>query len=952
MKCLEKDRTRRYETANNLANDVERHLCNEPVVACPPTATYRVGKLLRKHRAVVAASAAFLCLLVAATFVSVWLAARATRERAAAVQAANAAAQAREESDRLRTLAETKAESEAKARELAQQAQAAEAAQRQQAADAWTAEKAQRQKADYEAYLAKVSLAAGKVENREIEAAVELLESCPKDLRHWEWGRLRHLCQMERRTFAGGSRLSAALIFPDAKRVLTANLGDLQPDGSSSASGLKLQVHDAESGACLSAFEHAGRYQSVLLSPAGRHVITTGHRFEGGAPGKMSLVTEAILWDTTTGKEIRQLPCDWLEPAHCASLSPDGRILALGGMKGQVKLFEVETARELADIAIFCGDEAENPSTNKADKRVWAMSFSPDGKFLLSAGELATQVWDVQTTREVHRISQRRRGQFTTLFSHDGSLVFFCDGTGSGQFWSTSSWQKRGEFQLGQTQIRCAAFSPDGRWLAAGTDNRGWTVVEATTGKVLVAMPEAHTGCVRSVAFANDGRRLLTAGDDRTAKLWELETEPGSALRAVERRAFTGHSGAVLSATFVPGEKQILTGSQDGSAKLWDCNAISDTVAFEDAGAATKLTAISPDGRYVLTHSIQQVAGKQPTRQFVSLWEARTGKRLTMLPEQPGFVASLGFTTDNRLAILRRRSVPLTNPLLPDRIVGLWNVAEGRWVDSCPALTNAWASVALSSDGKRLFTGSDKESCIWDIDSGRKIVVLTNALACLGNAAFSPDGRRIVARFGSAGNSKIAAAQKAAGLTPRDNFDFKVWDTASGAELTIYRGRPGRPSLSGLSMDGGPMVALTLLPDGRTALFQSSSAGYIWDLDSGRQIRRITAGISVFSPDFKRLCDNGAPLKVVDFGSGEVVSTPHGPIDRSRPSSFSPDGRRLWTSSADGMAQLWDADTGRELLTLKTGTGSEAKPMFSADGQNVLLIAYGRAQLLPAVDWK
>jgi WD40 repeat protein len=323
-----------------------------------------------------------------------------------------------------------------------------------------------------------------------------------------------------------------------------------------------------------------------------------------------------------------------------------------------------------------------------------------------------------------------------------------------------------------------------------------------------------------------------------------------------------------------------------------------------------------------------------------------------MLPEQPGFVASLGFTTDNRLAILRRRSVPLTNPLLPDRIVGLWNVAEGRWVDSCPALTNAWASVALSSDGKRLFTGSDKESCIWDIDSGRKIVVLTNALACLGNAAFSPDGRRIVARFGSAGNSKIAAAQKAAGLTPRDNFDFKVWDTASGAELTIYRGRPGRPSLSGLSMDGGPMVALTLLPDGRTALFQSSSAGYIWDLDSGRQIRRITAGISVFSPDFKRLCDNGAPLKVVDFGSGEVVSTPHGPIDRSRPSSFSPDGRRLWTSSADGMAQLWDADTGRELLTLKTGTGSEAKPMFSADGQNVLLIANGRAQLLPAVDWK
>jgi len=950
MKCLEKDRTRRYDTANSLANDLESHLDDEPVVACPPTVAYRLGKLLRKHRAAVGVLAAFLCLLSAATATSAWLAARASRERAAAVKAARAEAGAKQESDRLRGLAEAKAASEAKAREQAQTAQAAEAEQRRQVADAWAAEKAQRQKAEYESYLAKISLAAGKVENREFESAAELLESCPKDLRHWEWGRLKHLCQLERRSFGGGSRLVAALVFPDAKRVLSASLAELRPTPSSAASGLRLQVHDVESGKCLAVFEHAGRYQSVLLSPTGRQAITTGFRLEEDSSPKPSWLAEAILWDTTTGKEIRRFPCDWQEPAHCAALSPNGRMLAVGGMDGQVKIFEVETGKELAEIAIFSEDGAGNQSQGKGDKAVWTLAFSPDGRFLLSGGGPATQVWNAQTFKEVHRLNQRRRRRLTTLFSPDSNLVFFSDGTGSGQFWNLSSWAKSAEFQLDQGEIRCAAFSADGKWLALGTENRGWSVVDTATGKILVSLPDAHAGRVQSVAFSGDGSRLLTAGDDRTAKLWELKAEPGSVLRAEECHTFVGHSGAVISAAFVAAEKQILTASEDGTAKLWDCDAIGGTIVFDNTGAAAGLTAISPDGHYVLTLSAKRAAPNQPRYQVVYLWEARTGKLLAELPQQPGFVTSLDFTSDSRLAILRRRTVPTANSLLPDSALDLWNIVQGRWVDSCQALTNRWASVALSRDGKRLYTGSASESCIWDVDSGRKIAVLTNALACLGNAVFSPDGRRLVTRFGYAGNSKIAAAQKAAGLTPRDTFDMKVWNAESGAELATYKAK--RPSLSGPPVSGGPLFAFTMLPDNRSALFRYSSAGSIWDLGSGRQTRKMEIGPGVFSPDFRRFCVSGSSIQVLDFDSGEVISTLRGPLDRSRPSGFSPDGRRLWTCSADGMAQLWDADTGRELLSLKTGTGMEAKPAFSADGRSVLLIVNGQAQLLPAENWR
>ncbi len=85
MKALEKDRTRRYEAASALARDVERYLQQEPVEACPPSARYRLGKFLRRHRTGALAAAAGLVLLVAGAAVSTWQAVRATRaERTAA----------------------------------------------------------------------------------------------------------------------------------------------------------------------------------------------------------------------------------------------------------------------------------------------------------------------------------------------------------------------------------------------------------------------------------------------------------------------------------------------------------------------------------------------------------------------------------------------------------------------------------------------------------------------------------------------------------------------------------------------------------------------------------------------------------------------------------------------------------------------------------------------------
>src|SRR5262249_17999098 len=91
MRCLEKNRARRYEAASGLARDIERYLHDEPVEACPPTAGYRLRKLARKHRAGLATAAAFAVLLLLGTVVSSWQAVRATTAEAQANANANEA---------------------------------------------------------------------------------------------------------------------------------------------------------------------------------------------------------------------------------------------------------------------------------------------------------------------------------------------------------------------------------------------------------------------------------------------------------------------------------------------------------------------------------------------------------------------------------------------------------------------------------------------------------------------------------------------------------------------------------------------------------------------------------------------------------------------------------------------------------------------------------------------
>jgi serine/threonine protein kinase len=246
MKALEKDRARRYETANGLARDLQHYLADEPVEACPPTAGYQLRKFARKHKAGLATAAGFAALLVLGTAVSAWQAVRATQ-----------------------------AEGQANANAVQAQEKEQEANQQRDDAQQQRDEvRALNDRLQRTLYASTMNLAQHTWEAGGVARVRELLEQHrPKpggtDLRHFEWYYLYRLCHAElltlKKGYTGGAIPAdrSVAFSPDGKRL------------ASDADGKTVKVWDAQTGQELLALKHSG-VNSVAFSPDGKRLAGSG----------------------------------------------------------------------------------------------------------------------------------------------------------------------------------------------------------------------------------------------------------------------------------------------------------------------------------------------------------------------------------------------------------------------------------------------------------------------------------------------------------------------------------------------------------------------------------------------------------------------------------------------------------------------------------------------------
>jgi small GTP-binding protein len=246
---------------------------------------------------------------------------------------------------------------------------------------------------------------------------------------------------------------------------------------------------------------------------------------------------------------------------------------------------------------------------------------------------------------------------------------------------------------------------------------------ELPPGVKLLRTLKGHQGEVRSVAFDAQGGMLASGSEDKTVKLWEVES--GKLLRTLE-----GHWSSVLSVAFDPQGGTLASGSADKTVKLWEMRSGKLLYTLKEHGASLWSVAFDPQGGALAG------GGHGET---VTLWEVRSGKLLRTLEGHKPYVESIAFDPNGRALASGG----------DDYTVKLWSVTDGRLLHKLVGHKSPVASVAFDPTGRTLASGSeDKTVKLWEVESGKLLRTLEGHTALVAVIAFSPDGR-LLASMGS-----------------------------------------------------------------------------------------------------------------------------------------------------------------------------------------------------------
>jgi len=283
-------------------------------------------------------------------------------------------------------------------------------------------------------------------------------------------------------------------------------------------------------------------------------------------------------------------------------------------------------------------------------------------------------------------------------------------------------------FELEHSSVVCCVkFSNDGKYLATGC-NRKAQLFDADSGKTIAEFTDKNANegdlYLRSICFSPDGKYLACGAEDKTVKLWDIETKEMAHI-------FTGHTMDIYSVDYSSDGRFIVSGSGDKKARIWDVaqKKCIFTLGNDEVGPKDGVTsvAISPDGRLIAAGSLDRV---------VRLWDAQTGYFLERYEGHTDSVYSVSFSPDGK---------SLASGSL-DRTVKLWDLSESRSRSQCRSTFSGHSdfvlSVAFSADGNWLISGSkDRTVQFWDPRSTVSNAILEGHKNSVISVAVNPDNK-------------------------------------------------------------------------------------------------------------------------------------------------------------------------------------------------------------------
>ncbi|TRU34720.1 MAG: protein kinase [Microcystis aeruginosa Ma_MB_F_20061100_S20] len=263
--------------------------------------------------------------------------------------------------------------------------------------------------------------------------------------------------------------------------------------------------------------------------------------------------------------------------------------------------------------------------------------------------------------------------------------------------------------------VNSVVYSPDGRYLASGSEDETIKIWEVATGGELRTLT-GHSDFFRSVVYSLDGRYLASGMVNNTIKIWEVAT-------GRELRTLTGHSGPVLSVVYSPDGRYLASASSDKTIKIWQVATGRELCTFAGHSDWVRSVVYSPDGRYLASASSDKT---------IKIWQVATGRELCTFTGHSRGVRSVVYSPDGRY--LASGSV--------DNTIKIWEVATGKELRTLTGHSDRVRSVVYSPDGRYLASASsDKTIKIWQVATGKELCTFTGHSRGVRSVVYSPDGR-------------------------------------------------------------------------------------------------------------------------------------------------------------------------------------------------------------------
>ncbi|KAF5350766.1 hypothetical protein D9758_010327 [Tetrapyrgos nigripes] len=446
-----------------------------------------------------------------------------------------------------------------------------------------------------------------------------------------------------------------------------------------------------------------------------------------------------------------------------------------------------------------------------------------------------------------------------------------------------------------KSRVQQVAYSPDGRHVASGSDDRTVRIWDTQTGQQVGQPLEGHTSRIWSVAYSPDGRHVASGSSDRTVRIWDTQTgqQVGQPLE--------GHTSWISSVAYSPDGRHVASGSEDRTVRIWDTQTGQQVgQLLEGHTSWIRSVAYSPDGRHVASGSEDRT---------VRIWDTQTGQQVGQpLEGHTSWIWSVAYSPDGRHVASGSE----------DRTVRIWDTQTGQKVGQLlEGHTRGIRSVAYSPDGRHVASGSsDRTVRIWDTQTGQQVgQPLEGHTSWIWSVAYSPDGRHV-----------------ASGSEDRT---VRIWDTQTGQQV-------GQP----LEGHTSQILSVAYSPDGRHVASGSSDRTVrIWDTQTGQQVGQPLEGHTsriwsvAYSPDGRHVASGSEDrtVRIWDTQTGQQVGQPlEGHTSRISSVAYSPDGRHVASGSEDRTVRIWDTQTGQQVgQPLEGHTSWIWSVAYSPDGRHV-----------------